>query len=264
MRDDTGNSKIIRVVSTSDGSKTLRLDQALVTQALARSRSQAADLIRRGFVSIDGVVALKASQSVGTQQRVVISDAAPLFVGRGAEKLIAALDQFEFEPDGCIALDIGASTGGFTEVLLKRGAAKIYAVDVGHGQLHASLTSNPRVINCEGIDARSIDAVLVPDLVGAIVADVSFISATKALPAALARADRGAWLVLLVKPQFEAGRAAVGKGGIVRDEAVQRQCVEAVIGWLETSMGWRVLGAMQSPITGGDGNQEYLVGAVRA
>ncbi len=233
-------------------------------KALSRSRSQAADLIRRGFVSVDGVVALKASQSVGAEQRVVVSEEAPLFVGRGAEKLIAALDQFEFEPDGRIALDVGASTGGFTEVLLKRGAAKVYAVDVGHGQLHASLTGDPRVINCEGTDARAIDAALVPDLVGAVVADVSFISAMKALPAALARADKGAWLVVLVKPQFEAGRAAVGKGGIVRDEAVQRQTVETVIGWLETEMGWRVLGAIESPITGGDGNQEYLVGAVRA
>ena len=241
----------------------MRLDQALVAQRLARSRSQAADLIRRGFVSVDGVVALRPSQSIGRGQAVTLSDAAPLFVGRGAEKLIAALDHFEFEPDGRIALDVGASTGGFTEVLLKRGARKVYAVDVGHGQLHASLTSDLRVINCEGTDARAIDATSVPETVGAIVADISFISVVKALPAALARAEKGTWLVVLVKPQFEAGRTAVGKGGIVRDEKIQHHAVETVIGWLEATMGWRVAGALQSPITGGDGNQEYLVGAVR-
>ncbi len=247
----------------SGGEHPLRLDQALVARGLARSRSQAADLIRRGFVSVDGAIALKASQTLGGGQTVSVSEGAPMFVGRGAEKLIAALDHFEFEPEGRVALDVGASTGGFSEVLLKRGVRKVYAVDVGHGQLHPSLTADPRVVPCEGVDARKIDAVLVPEGVGAIVADVSFISVTKALPAALARADKGAWLVVLVKPQFEAGREAVGKGGIVRDTHVQQRCVEAVIAWLETEMGWRVLGAIQSPITGGDGNQEYLVGAVR-
>ena len=168
--------------------------------------------------------------------------------------------QFQLSPDGQFALDVGASTGGFTEVLLTRGAAKVYAVDVGRDQLHALLRTDPRVVSLEAADARHIDQTMVPDAVSAITADVSFISLTQALPAALVRAAPGAWLAALVKPQFEAGRAAVGKGGLVRDDADRQRAIGRVRDFLEAE-GWRVLGVIESPITGGSGNVEYLIGA---
>lgn len=183
-----------------------------------------------------------------------------IYVSRGALKLRTALDAFGLSPDGLIALDVGASTGGFTEVLLARGAAKVYAVDVGRDQLHASLRADPRVTSLEATDARHIDAVVVPETVSAITADVSFISLTQALPAALCRAAADAWLVALVKPQFEAGRDAVGKGGLVRREADRQRAIARVRDFLE-GQGWRVLGVIDSPVTGGSGNMEYLIGA---
>jgi 23S rRNA (cytidine1920-2'-O)/16S rRNA (cytidine1409-2'-O)-methyltransferase len=183
------------------------------------------------------------------------------YVSRGALKLAAALDAFGFDAAGRIGLDIGASTGGFTDVLLSRGAAKVYAVDVGHGQLIAKLKDDERVVSLEGRDARSLTREEVPDQVGAIVADVSFISLEKALPASLMLAAPGAWLVALVKPQFEAGRDAIGKGGIVRDAAVREAQGERIRAWLDGQPGWRTVGLMPSPIQGGSGNEEYLVGA---
>ncbi len=159
-----------------------------------------------------------------------------------------------------MALDIGASTGGFTDLLLTRGAAKVYAVDVGRDQLHAKLRADPRVVALEATDSRSLDRALVQEPVGAIVADVSFISLTLALPAPLSLAAPGAWLVALVKPQFEAGRKAVGKGGIVRSEAEREKAVTRVWEFLE-SRGWRVLGVIPSPILGRGGNAEFLIGA---
>jgi 23S rRNA (cytidine1920-2'-O)/16S rRNA (cytidine1409-2'-O)-methyltransferase len=184
-------------------------------------------------------------------------------VSRGAAKLAAALDRFRFPVEGRIALDIGASTGGFTQVLLARGATRVYAVDVGHGQLAPRLASDPRVISLERCDARRLDRALVPEPVGAIVADVSFISLTKALPVPLALAGPGAWLVALIKPQFEAGRAAVGKGGVVRDPAARQQAVQTVRGWVAGQVGWHIADVMPSPIAGGSGNEEFLLGAVR-
>ena len=162
-----------------------------------------------------------------------------------------------------MALDIGASTGGFTEVLLAEGAAKVYAVDVGRGQLHERLRADPRVVSLEATDARNLDAALIPEPVGTIVADVSFISLTQALPAALKRAAPGAWLVALVKPQFEAGREAVGKGGIVRKAEDRERAVVRVRDFLEGE-GWIVLGVIPSPIEGGSGNVEFLIGARNA
>ena len=183
------------------------------------------------------------------------------YVSRGAEKLIAALDAFGFDPEGRHALDVGASTGGFTQVLLERGAAKVTAVDVGKGQLHDAIKSNPRVSALEGTDTRKLTPMLVPDPVTAIAADVSFISSTKVLPAALKLAAPGCWLAALIKPQFEAGPEALGKGGVVRDEAARKRAVESVRGWLESQPGWKVAGVITSPITGGDGNIEFLIGA---
>jgi len=173
--------------------------------------------------------------------------------------MIRALDAFELSPEGLTCLDIGASTGGFTEVLLERGAHRVYAVDVGHGQLRQKLVEDPRVVSLEGTDARTLTMAHIGGPPGVVVADVSFISLKLALPAALALA-RNAWLVALVKPQFEAGRAAVGKGGIVKDAAAQSESVAAVIALLK-KLKWTVLGTLDCPISGGDGNREFLIGA---
>ncbi len=185
------------------------------------------------------------------------------WVGRGGLKLDHALTLWPVVVAGRTVLDVGASTGGFTEVCLSRGAARVYAVDVGHGQLHATLASDPRVVELSGTDARALNATLIPDAPDLIVTDVSFISLAKALPAALALAGRGAELVALVKPQFEVGRERVGKGGLVKDEAARAQALADVIAWLE-SVGWRVLATADSPVTGGDGNREFLLLAAKA
>jgi len=165
--------------------------------------------------------------------------------------------------EGRIVLDVGASTGGFTQVCLSRGAARVYAVDVGRGQLHPSLAADPRVVELSGTDARSLNASLIPTPPDLIVTDVSFIGLAKALPAALALAGEGADLVALVKPQFEVGRERVGKGGLVKDEAARVDALADVVAWLE-GVGWRVLVTADSPVTGGDGNREFLLRAVRA
>ena len=176
------------------------------------------------------------------------------------EKLGPALAHFGFPIAGRVALDVGASTGGFTEALLAAGAAKVYAVDVGRGQLHPRLAADARVVSLEGTDARKLSRALVPEPAAVIVADVSFISLVKVLPAALALAAPDGWLIALVKPQFEAGREAVGKGGIVHDDVARRAAVAKVETFLETS-GWRVAGIVPSPLPGKDGNVEYLIGA---
>lgn len=240
--------------------KKTRLDRLLVETGLASTRSRAADLIRRGCVTVAGAPELKPGALVAADVKLAVSHDASPYVSRGGLKLAAALDAFGFDPEGRVALDIGASTGGFTDVLLSRGATKVYAVDVGSGQLHAKLRRDPRVVSLEGTDARALDRLAIVEPVSAIVADVSFISLTLALPPALSLAAPGAWLVALVKPQFEAGREAVGKGGIVRDAASRRKAVERVKLFLEEA-GLQVVGKLGSPITGGSGNAEFLVGA---
>ncbi len=237
-----------------------RIDQRLVEEGIAPSRAQAADLVRRGRVLVAGVSVEKPGMPVADDVSLTLVPGTTAHVSRGALKLTAGLDAFGLSPEGATALDVGASTGGFTEVLLTRGAKKVYAVDVGRDQLHSSLRGNPRVVSLEATDARRIDDVLVPESVSAITADVSFISLTQALPAALRRASHGAWLVALIKPQFEAGRDAVGKGGLVRDEANRLRAIQRVREFLG-SAGWRVFGVIESPITGGSGNVEYLIGA---
>ena len=236
----------------------MRLDQRLVALGLVESRARARALIETGAVTVDGAVATKPAQAVAEGARIEVTGAPCPWVGRGALKLLHALDAFALAPSG-VALDVGASTGGFTEVLLARGAARVYALDVGHGQLHPRLAADPRVVSLECVNARAIPAGLVPP-VDWIVADVSFISLEKALPAALALARPGATLVALVKPQFEAGRAALGKGGIVRDPAVHAAVCQRIRDWL-TGLGWQVTGLVPSPIEGGDGNREFLVAA---
>jgi 23S rRNA (cytidine1920-2'-O)/16S rRNA (cytidine1409-2'-O)-methyltransferase len=239
-----------------------RLDLVLVELGLVATRSRAQDLIRRGLVTVAGVVERKPGAGVTADAKIHVAAGAGDYVSRGAVKLIAALDHFAFEPLGLAALDVGASTGGFTEVLLERGAGRVYAVDVGHAQLHARLAAEPRVVALEGCDARTLDATRVPEPVGAIVADVSFIALHKALTAALALAQEGAWLVALIKPQFEVGRAGVGKGGVVRDPALRQRAVAMVADWIATQPAWRVCGVIPSPILGGAGNEEFLLGAV--
>ncbi len=179
-------------------------------------------------------------------------------------KIEAGLAAFGFDPQGRVALDIGASTGGFTEVLLERGAPRVYAVDVGHGQLSTRLRADARVLTLDGCDARALTPEVIPEPVGCIVADVSFISLIKALPQALALAAPGAWLIALVKPQFELDPRAISRGGIVRHEALHEEAITRVEAWLAAQPGWRVQGVVPSPIAGGSGNREYLLGATLA
>jgi 23S rRNA (cytidine1920-2'-O)/16S rRNA (cytidine1409-2'-O)-methyltransferase len=240
--------------------KKTRLDRLLVEAGLVPTRARAADLIRRGCVSVGGTPQLKPGALVAPGAALALSPEACTYVSRGGLKLEAALEAFGFDPTGRVALDIGASTGGFTELLIARGAAKVYAVDVGQGQLHAKLRVNRKVIALEGTDARALDRSVIREAVTAITADVSFIGLSLALPAALGLAAPGAWLVALVKPQFEAGRAAVGKGGIVRDESARGKAVEKVRKFIEAE-GWTVTGEIASPILGGSGNAEFLLGA---
>ncbi len=186
------------------------------------------------------------------------------WVSRGGVKLAHALDQFDIDPAGLVCLDVGASTGGFTDVLLSRGAARVYAVDVGRGQLAWKLRVDPRVVLLERVNARHLTRDLIPEAIDLIVCDVSFISLTLVLPPAFALAAPGARLIALIKPQFEAGRAQVGKGGIVRDPDVRREICERISAWVAAQPGWRVAGLIDSPIAGADGNQEYLLAAARA
>ncbi len=241
-----------------------RLDQALVECGLATTRSRARDAILRGTVFLDGAVASKPAQTVAPGCEILLDDPASVYVSRAALKLVAGLNHFHIDPEGCVALDIGASTGGFTQVLLERGAAQIYAIDVGHGQLNPAIASDNRVTSIERLNARDLAAVTVantaPDL---LVCDVSFISLKLALPPALNLAGVGASGVFLVKPQFEAGRDAIGKGGILRDRQVGSQIADGLSRWLDNFDGWRSLGVCASPIIGGDGNQEFLLGGIK-
>jgi 23S rRNA (cytidine1920-2'-O)/16S rRNA (cytidine1409-2'-O)-methyltransferase len=235
-----------------------RADVYLVEKGYAASRSEAQAAIRAGTVTVNGKRVLKPAEAVEEGAEIAYVKAHP-YVSRGALKLLAALDHFELSPEGLTCLDVGASTGGFTEVLLERGAHRVYAVDVGHGQLRQKLLDDPRVVSLEGTDARNLTVAQIPEPPQAVVADVSFISLKLALPTALALA-RNAWLVALVKPQFEAGRGAVGKGGIVKDEAALNDSVAAVMAVIK-KYKWTVLGTIDSPIEGGDGNREFLIAA---
>jgi 23S rRNA (cytidine1920-2'-O)/16S rRNA (cytidine1409-2'-O)-methyltransferase len=242
-----------------------RLDQMLVAQGHFATRSRARDAIARGTVRIDGKPVTKPGQTVSASATIEIDDPAQAYVSRAALKLIAALDHFALSPDGLDCLDIGASTGGFTQVLLERGARHVTAVDVGHDQLHESLTGHARVANLEGLNARELDvAHLEGRSIGAVVSDVSFISLRLALPPALSLAAPGAFCVLLVKPQFEAGREAIGKGGILKDASAGPRIAADMAEWLATQPGWSPLGITDSPIAGGDGNHEYLLGGRKA
>jgi 23S rRNA (cytidine1920-2'-O)/16S rRNA (cytidine1409-2'-O)-methyltransferase len=242
----------------------VRLDELLVQRGLYATRSRARDAIERGAVTVDGAAVAKPGHGVLPSSDIGIDDPVAHYVSRAALKLIAGLDHFGFDPSGCEALDIGASTGGFTQVLLERGAAHVTAIDVGHGQLDQSLKGDRRIIAIEGLNARDLTAENLggkaPDF---LVCDVSFISLTLALPPALSLAAPGAKGVFLVKPQFEAGREAIGKGGILKDTAEGPRIAERLRAWLDARPGWRALGICDSPVAGGDGNREYLLAGVK-
>ena len=236
-----------------------RLDLLLVARGLAPTREKAQGLILAGLVEVNGRRSDKAGAPVAEDADVRV--AAPLhpYVSRGGVKLAAALDAFSIDPRGLVCADIGASTGGFTDCLLQRGARRVYAVDVGYGQLDAGLRGDPRVVVLEKVNARELSAAHLPEPVALAAVDLSFISVRKVLPALLPRLAEGADVVVLVKPQFEAGRSDVGKGGIVRDPAVRERVVRE-IGEFAASIGLAPAGVVASPIRGAKGNQEYLAG----
>jgi 23S rRNA (cytidine1920-2'-O)/16S rRNA (cytidine1409-2'-O)-methyltransferase len=232
----------------------------LVSRGLAESRTRAQALIMAGAVFSGEKKLAKAGDLLAEDAPLEVRGKDHPWVSRGGIKLDHGLTHFGFEVTGAIALDVGSSTGGFTDVLLSRGAAKVYAVDVGTNQLAWKLRQDPRVVVLEQTNARFLTSEQIPELVDMVVCDASFISLSKVLAAPLKFVKPGAGLVALVKPQFEAGRGEVGKGGVVRDPAVhQRVCTEAKV-WVE-SQEWTVLGIEQSPITGPEGNVEFLLGA---
>ncbi|MDB5417813.1 MAG: TlyA family rRNA (cytidine-2-O)-methyltransferase [Phenylobacterium sp.] len=236
-----------------------RADRLLVERGLFESRAKARAAIEAGGVTADGRVVAKPSEILDEASEIVAQAAYP-WVGRGALKLAHALETWPIPVAGRVVLDLGASTGGFTEVALSRGAARVYAVDVGRGQLHPRLAIDGRVVSLEGVDARSLTTALIAEPPGLIVTDVSFIGLAKALPAALALAAPDADLVALVKPQFEVGPERVGKGGLVKDEAARAEALAEVGAFLQDA-GWRVQATAQSPIAGGHGNLEWLLWA---
>lgn len=238
-----------------------RADRLLVERGLFDSRAKAQAAIAAGGVTANGQVVRKAAEEIPTDA-VLQAQAAHPYVSRGGVKLAAALDHFGFDPANRVCLDVGASTGGFTQVLLERGARHVYAVDVGTGQLHANLRTRREVVVLETTDIRTLDAATIPAPPELIVTDVSFISLKLALPPALALAAPAAQLVALIKPQFEAGRGAVKKG-VVRDAAIHAVVCDEMAAFVAV-LGWNVNGVIPSPIEGGDGNREFLLGASRS
>jgi 23S rRNA (cytidine1920-2'-O)/16S rRNA (cytidine1409-2'-O)-methyltransferase len=237
-----------------------RLDKVLFDRGLVASRERARALIMTGAVLVRGQPETKAGTLVDPSDDIALREDDHPYVSRGALKLVKGLDSFGIDPSGKTALDIGASTGGFTDVLLRRGAARVYAIDVGYGQLAWSIRQDPRVVVLERHNARTIDPALVPEPCDLAVIDVSFISLTLVLPRAreLLRAPHGKPIVALVKPQFEVGRALVGKGGVVRDPDARRGAVDKVRGWALAN-GFEPGDDVESPITGPAGNLEFLL-----
>jgi len=237
-----------------------RLDKLLVDRGLVVSRERARALVMSGAVLVRGQPESKPGTLLDPSVEITLREQDHPYVSRGALKLVKGLDAFAIDPTGKIALDIGASTGGFTDVLLRRGAARVYAIDVGYGQLAWSLRQDARVVVLERTNARNLDLALVPEACDLAVIDVSFISLTLVLPrvAELLRPPAGKPIVALVKPQFEVGRDRVGKGGVVRDEAVRRSAVDKIRDWANAN-GFVAGNDVESPITGPAGNVEYLL-----
>jgi len=240
-----------------------RADQLLVERGLAESRTKAQALILAGLVSCGERRVDKPGEQLAADAALVLKDRDHPWVSRGGVKLAHALSRFRITVDEHVALDIGASTGGFTEVLLSRGAKRVYAVDVGHGQLAWKLRQDPRVVVRERVNARYLKRGDIPEPLDTITCDASFISVATVLPAPLALAAEKAQLVALIKPQFEAGPAPVGKGGVVRDPEVHREVCERVAAWVGAQPDWRVIEIVESPILGPKGNREFLLYARR-
>lgn len=237
-----------------------RLDQLLVERGLAESRAKAQALVLAGVVFSGERRLDKPGTAVAEETAIEVRGQPHPWVSRGGLKLAHALDHFALDPTGVVAVDVGASTGGFTDVLLARGAAKVYAVDVGHGQLAWKLRNDPRVVVLERTNARRLTAAEIPEAPGMVVCDASFIGLETVLPAALSLAKPDAVLVALIKPQFEVGPARVGKGGVVRDPALHEEVCARIAAWLPT-LGWTVSGVEPSPILGPEGNREFLIAA---
>jgi 23S rRNA (cytidine1920-2'-O)/16S rRNA (cytidine1409-2'-O)-methyltransferase len=240
-----------------------RADQVLVEQGLAESRAKAQALILAGLVSIAGRRVDKPGTPLAEDAELTLAGRDHPWVSRGGVKLAFALDHFAIDPAGVIALDIGASTGGFTDVLLANGAARVHAVDVGRGQLAWKLRQDPRVVVHEAVNARYLSRAEIAEPIEFVTCDASFIGLVTLLPAALALTAENAALVALIKPQFEAGPGDVGKGGVVRDPAIHRAVCERVAAWIGAQSGWHVVGIADSPITGPAGNREFLIYARR-
>jgi 23S rRNA (cytidine1920-2'-O)/16S rRNA (cytidine1409-2'-O)-methyltransferase len=238
-----------------------RVDQLLVDRGLAESRSRAQALILAGKVFSGERRISKAGEVLAPDAPLEVRGRDHPWVSRGGLKLAHALRHFGLSPAGRICLDIGASTGGFTDVLIAQGAAKVHAVDVGHGQLAWKLRTDPRVVVHERTNARYLSRNEIADPIAALTCDASFIGLETLLPAPLDLCASGAWAVALIKPQFEAGHSAVGHRGVVRDPAVHRAVCDRIIGWWKQRSGWRVLGITDSPITGPQGNREFLIAA---
>ena len=228
---------------------------------MAESRARAQALVLAGEVWSGERKLEKPGTMVAIDAPLAVKERDHPWVSRGGIKLAHALDHFAIDPFAATALDIGASTGGFTDVMLNRGAKKIFAVDVGHGQLAWKLRNDPRVIALERTNARHLTAAEIPEPIDLLVCDASFIGLETVLPAALALAAPGARLVALIKPQFEVGKGRVGKGGVVRDPSLHREVCERISAWLGAQPGWRVLGVVESPIRGPEGNVEFLIAA---
>jgi 23S rRNA (cytidine1920-2'-O)/16S rRNA (cytidine1409-2'-O)-methyltransferase len=240
-----------------------RADKLLVDRGLAQTRARGQALILAGQVYSGTRRVEKAGELLVPDAALAIKGSDHPWVSRGGLKLVHALDHFALDPSDRIAIDVGASTGGFTDVLLTRGAAKVYAVDVGHGQFAWKLRQDPRVVVLERTNARHLDRTLIPDPAGAVVCDASFIGLETVLPAALDLAAQDAWAVALIKPQFEVGPDRVGKGGVVRDPELHREVCSRISAWLAARPGWAVIGVVESPIQGPEGNREFLIAARR-
>ncbi|HEU0071310.1 MAG TPA: TlyA family RNA methyltransferase [Alphaproteobacteria bacterium] len=241
----------------------IRLDQLLVDRGLAETRTKAQAVILAGQVFSGERRLDKPGNSIAADTEITLRGAPHPWVSRGALKLVGALDYFGLDVTGRVAIDVGSSTGGFTEVLLARGAAKVYAVDVGKGQLAWTLRNDPRVAVMEGTNARHVTAEDFETPFDAVVCDASFIGLATVLPTVLALAKPGALLVALIKPQFEVGKGRVGKGGIVREPELHAEVCERIQDWLANEMKWQVIGITDSPITGQDGNREFLIAATK-
>ena len=235
----------------------------MLRQGLADSRARAQALVLAGLVFAGERRLEKPGAKIAADTPIQVRGKDHPWVSRGGVKLAHGLDHFRIDPAGLVALDIGASTGGFTDVLLHRGARRVYAVDAGRGQLDWKLRNDARVVVLEKTNARYLDSQTIPEPPQLIVCDVSFIGLELALPAALALAARGARLIALIKPQFEVGKTRVGKKGVVRDPALHREVCERIEAWLNAQSGWRVLGLTESPIAGPEGNKEFLIAGMR-